>query len=93
MSKRIKDDVKEVPRGMECGIRLQGCNDVKQDDVLEAYLNLVPVRGEDRHGNFRHATSPSGLFEPEALALYETIRQSQAKVYMKGAKGAKEMFI
>lgn len=35
--KRVKEDVKEVPRGMECGIRLQGFNDVKQDDVLEAY--------------------------------------------------------
>ncbi|HBV63418.1 MAG TPA: translation initiation factor IF-2 [Rhodopirellula sp.] len=35
--KRIKEDVKEVPRGMECGIRLSGFNDVKQDDVLEAY--------------------------------------------------------
>ncbi len=35
--KRIKEDVKEVPRGMECGIRLHGFNDVKQDDVLEAY--------------------------------------------------------
>ncbi len=35
--KRIKEDVKEVPRGMECGIRLQGFNDVKQDDMLEAY--------------------------------------------------------
>ncbi len=35
--KRIKEDVKEVPRGMECGIRLQGFNDIKQDDLLEAY--------------------------------------------------------
>ena len=35
--KRIKEDVKEVPRGMECGIRLQGFNDIKQDDMLEAY--------------------------------------------------------
>ena len=35
--KRIKDDVKEVPRGMECGIKLAGFNDVKVDDVLEAY--------------------------------------------------------
>ncbi len=35
--KRHKDDVKEVPRGMECGIRLTGFNDLKQDDVLEAY--------------------------------------------------------
>jgi len=32
-----KDDVKEIPRGMECGMRLAGFNDVKQDDVLEAY--------------------------------------------------------
>lgn len=35
--KRVKEDVKEVPRGMECGIRLQGFSDIKQDDVLEAY--------------------------------------------------------
>jgi translation initiation factor IF-2 len=35
--KRIKDDVKEVNRGMECGIKLAGFNDVKVDDVLEAY--------------------------------------------------------
>ncbi len=35
--KRIKEDVKEVPRGMECGIKLSGFNDLKQDDVLEAY--------------------------------------------------------
>ncbi|MFO0867697.1 MAG: translation initiation factor IF-2 [Pirellulales bacterium] len=35
--KREKDDVKEVARGMECGIRLSGFNDVKKDDVLEAY--------------------------------------------------------
>ncbi|GIW98650.1 MAG: translation initiation factor IF-2 [Pirellulaceae bacterium] len=35
--KRHKEDVKEVPRGMECGIRLAGFNDLKPDDVLEAY--------------------------------------------------------
>ncbi len=35
--RRVKDDVKEVSRGMECGIKLSGFNDVKQDDVLEAY--------------------------------------------------------
>ena len=35
--KRHKDDVKEVPRGMECGIKLANFNDVKQDDLLEAY--------------------------------------------------------
>lgn len=35
--KRHKDDVKEVPRGMECGIKLAGFNDIKVDDILEAY--------------------------------------------------------
>ncbi|MCU0708791.1 MAG: translation initiation factor IF-2 [Pirellula sp.] len=35
--KRLKDDVKEVNRGLECGIKLSGFNDVKVDDVLEAY--------------------------------------------------------
>ncbi len=35
--KRIKDDAKEVGRGLECGIRLAGFNDIKVDDVLEAY--------------------------------------------------------
>jgi translation initiation factor IF-2 len=35
--KREKDDTKEVPRGMECGIKLSGFNDIKQDDVLEAF--------------------------------------------------------
>jgi translation initiation factor IF-2 len=35
--RREKDDAREVPRGMECGMKLAGFNDVKQDDVLEAY--------------------------------------------------------
>jgi translation initiation factor IF-2 len=35
--RREKDDVKEVSRGMECGIKLQNFNDVKEGDVLEAY--------------------------------------------------------
>jgi translation initiation factor IF-2 len=35
--RREKDDVKEVARGLECGIKLSGFNDVKKDDVLEAY--------------------------------------------------------
>jgi len=35
--KREKDDAKEVQRGMECGIRLAGFNDIKEGDTLEAY--------------------------------------------------------
>ncbi|MCA9141141.1 MAG: translation initiation factor IF-2 [Planctomycetaceae bacterium] len=35
--RRVKEDVKEVARGLECGMKLSGFNDIKQDDVLEAY--------------------------------------------------------
>lgn len=35
--KRVKDDVREVREGMECGIRLENFNDVKEGDLLEAY--------------------------------------------------------
>jgi len=35
--KRFKDDVREVAEGFECGIRLDGFNDVKEGDVLEVF--------------------------------------------------------
>ena len=35
--KRFKEDAREVAEGFECGILLEGFNDVKEDDVLEAY--------------------------------------------------------
>ena len=35
--KREKDDAKDVRDGMECGIRLDGFNDIKQGDLLEAF--------------------------------------------------------
>ena len=36
--KRFKDDVREVAAGFECGIGLEGYNDVKEGDNIEAYL-------------------------------------------------------
>ncbi|HEY1563421.1 MAG TPA: translation initiation factor IF-2 [Gaiellaceae bacterium] len=35
--KRFKDDVREVAEGFECGILLEGFNDVKEADVLEVF--------------------------------------------------------
>jgi translation initiation factor IF-2 len=35
--KRVKDDVKEVRAGMECGIAIKNFNDIKVGDVIEAY--------------------------------------------------------
>ncbi|HEY4554551.1 MAG TPA: translation initiation factor IF-2, partial [Bacillaceae bacterium] len=36
--KRFKDDVKEVSQGYECGITIKKFNDVKEGDVIEAFL-------------------------------------------------------
>jgi translation initiation factor IF-2 len=35
--KRFKDDVREVSEGFECGILLEGFNDVKEGDILEVF--------------------------------------------------------
>jgi translation initiation factor IF-2 len=35
--KRFKDDVREVREGFECGIKITNFDDLKQDDVIEAY--------------------------------------------------------
>jgi translation initiation factor IF-2 len=35
--KRFKDDVKEVNSGQECGMRIEGYDDIRQGDVLECY--------------------------------------------------------
>ena len=35
--RRFKDDAREVSEGFECGILLEGYNDLKEGDILEAY--------------------------------------------------------
>ncbi|WP_251574631.1 translation initiation factor IF-2 [Limosilactobacillus agrestimuris] len=43
--KRFKDDVKEVKSGFECGLTIQNYNDIKENDVIEAYqMKEVPVK-------------------------------------------------
>jgi translation initiation factor IF-2 len=37
--KRFKDDAKEVLAGFECGISIDGFNDIHVGDVLESYIN------------------------------------------------------
>jgi len=36
--KRFKDDVREVASGFECGISLEGRDDIQEQDVIEAYV-------------------------------------------------------
>jgi len=37
--KRAKDDAKEVATGYECGIGIENYNDLREGDILEAYVN------------------------------------------------------
>lgn len=37
--KRFKDDAREVPSGYECGIGVENFNDIKENDIIEAFIN------------------------------------------------------
>ncbi|HET6226049.1 MAG TPA: translation initiation factor IF-2 [Bacteroidia bacterium] len=43
--KRFKDDVKEVNKGFECGLNIEGFNDIKVGDIIEGY-DLVEVKAK-----------------------------------------------
>jgi translation initiation factor IF-2 len=58
--KRFKDDVREVAAGYECGLSIEGYQDVKQGDVIEAYERIPVVR--------RISPSPAGREASRATA-------------------------
>lgn len=41
--KRFKDDVKEIKKGLECGMSIKNYNDLKVDDIIEGY-EIVEVK-------------------------------------------------
>lgn len=41
--KRFKDDVKEVAAGLDCGLNIEGYNDIKVGDTIEAY-QIVEIK-------------------------------------------------
>ena len=45
--KRYKDDVKEVTKAMECGIKIKNYNDIKVGDLIEAYEQIEIERTLD----------------------------------------------
>jgi translation initiation factor IF-2 len=57
--KRFKDDVREVAEGFECGILLDGFNDVKEGDVLEVF-ETRQVERTDLSDAPTAAAAPSG---------------------------------
>jgi translation initiation factor IF-2 len=60
--KRFKDDVREVSEGFECGILLDGFNDVKEGDILEVY-ETREVERTDLETVAAPAAEPAGASE------------------------------
>lgn len=58
--RRFKDDVREVAAGYECGLALEGFQDIKQGDVIEACERVPVVR--------RISARPPGREASRALA-------------------------
>ncbi|MBI2990773.1 MAG: translation initiation factor IF-2, partial [Deltaproteobacteria bacterium] len=42
--RRFKDDVREVTAGYECGLAIEGFQDVKKGDAIEAYERIPVIR-------------------------------------------------
>jgi len=42
--RRFKDDAKEVVSGFECGIGIEGFNDIKEGDIIESYVKKEIAR-------------------------------------------------
>ncbi len=42
--KRFKDDAKEVRAGMECGMKIDGYDDIKEGDIIECYKQIQVKR-------------------------------------------------
>ena len=43
--KRFKDDVKEVTTGYECGLNIEGFNDIVVGDIIEGY-DMVEIKAK-----------------------------------------------
>jgi translation initiation factor IF-2 len=57
--KRFKDDAREVAAGYECGLGLEGFQDIKIGDVLEAYERVPVIRRISSTQGEREAAQPS----------------------------------
>ena len=44
--RRFKDDVKEVVSGQDCGLNIDGCNDIKVGDIIEGYEEFEVAYGK-----------------------------------------------
>ena len=58
--RRFKDDVREVSAGYECGLTLEGFQDIKVGDVVESYEKIPVIRRISPNPSVREAQRLSG---------------------------------
>lgn len=73
------------------GIAIRYLNPEAQQEVADRDFAML-VRGTDNVSNFTHIPAPTALFAPEALALYDEIRRTQAKALAQGAEAKVGMY-
>ena len=66
--KRFKDDAREVAEGFECGILLDGFNDVKEGDVFEVFETREVERTSLDEAAASRSGSPVRLLPPAGAA-------------------------
>jgi len=58
--KRFKDDAREVAAGYECGLSLEGFQDLKQGDIIESFEKIPVIRRINPNPSSREAQRLSG---------------------------------
>src|SRR5207249_8045286 len=91
--RRFKDDVREVAEGFECGIGIEGYNDVQEGDVIEAYeirevAGRCSVVGDARRTGALRSPHPGMRFpEGEATRREGADRRDPSEVQRLGGGG------
>ncbi len=83
--RRFKDDVKEVRQGFECGIGIENFNDLKVNDIIEAYRTEQVARTSRFDFELRHwQHMPHDTRRSDRVA--EAIREAVATFLAEGVK-------
>src|SRR5699024_11530319 len=70
--KRFKDDVREVAQNYECGITIKNYNDIKEGDVIEAFI----MEEIDRTRSEEHTSELQSRFDLVCRLLLEKKKKS-----------------